>query len=186
MTWYQQNFTLGSHWNSLLYMFDDKNYVSDVTETIVVDCFTVIEIMCYASTVSSPVIQCTTSENWPAFTINLVLLKCEVDHLFTFMVRVHGCMCGGRRCLCVVNVASYPGSSPFFCTGRRSLVMRLLLMYVPGNWWGEQNKSGATLELFGEQSYVYHMNDQRGEHDDVIRCGGVTLHYRGWCSVLWC
>ena len=39
MTRYKQNFRLGSHWNSLLYMFDDNNYVSDVTETIVVDCF---------------------------------------------------------------------------------------------------------------------------------------------------
>ena len=90
-------------------------------------------------------VQCTTSENWPAFTINLVLLKCEVDHLFTFMVRVHGhghdCMCGGRQCLCVVNVASYPGSSPFFCMGRKSLGMRLLLMYVPGSWWGGKKKA---------------------------------------------
>ena len=102
-----------------------------------------------------------------------MLLKCEVDHLFTFMVRVHGhghaCMCGGRQCLCVVNVASYPGSSPFFCTGRRSLGTRLLLMYVPGSWRGEKKKSGA----------MYYMNDQRGEHNDVMRCGGATLHYRG-------
>ena len=36
--------------------------------------------------------------------MNLVLLKCEADDLFSFMVRLSGCMCGGRQCLCVGNI----------------------------------------------------------------------------------
>ena len=28
----------------------------------------------------------------------------EADDLFSFMVRLSGCMCGGRQCLCVGNI----------------------------------------------------------------------------------
>ena len=67
-----------------------------------------IEIMHYLSTVNSRAIQYKTSENLSAFTINLVLLKCEADDLFSFMSEVAVCVVGSSVCA--------------------------LLMYVPGSW----------------------------------------------------
>ena len=51
------------------------------------------------------------------FSIILVLLKCEADDLFSFMVRVAVCVVGGSVCV--------------------------LLMYVPGSWCRRERKSST-------------------------------------------
>ena len=62
---------------------------------------TSIEIMCYVSTVE----EFSMKQRISVFSIILVLLKCEADDLFSFIVI--GCMCSRRLCLCVVNVCSW-------------------------------------------------------------------------------